>query len=95
MANKAAKKGYVTLWGFLKVMASKAIKASCQEKWNGRKYRVDLCLNGWARLYLGPEKWPEAELEHWGVQKAEDAEFEMKRGDLARGKVLKKKWHRK
>ena len=49
-----AKEGYETLWGFLKMAASRVVQAYCEEIIGHHKYRIELCLNGWANLYIGP-----------------------------------------
>lgn len=36
--------------------ASRIVQAYCEEITNGRKYRVELCLNGWANLFIGPKE---------------------------------------
>lgn len=53
---KVAKEGYETLWGFLKLLSSKVVQAYCEEIAGGRKYRIELCMNGWANLYIGPKE---------------------------------------
>lgn len=52
---KVAKEGYETLWGFLKLLSSKVVQAYCEEIAK-RKYRIELCMNGWANLYIGPKE---------------------------------------
>uniref|UniRef100_A0A914KIK8 Protein kinase domain-containing protein n=1 Tax=Meloidogyne incognita TaxID=6306 RepID=A0A914KIK8_MELIC len=51
---KMAKEGYEKLWGFLKMAASRVVQAYCEEIIGHHKYRIELCLNGWANLYIGP-----------------------------------------
>ncbi|KAL7074643.1 hypothetical protein ACQ4LE_006035 [Meloidogyne hapla] len=74
---RMAKDGYETLWGFLKMAASKIVQAYCEEITNGRKYRIELCLNGWANLFIGPREARDInDLKLSGRQKTDSGQFE-------------------
>nr|CAD2197255.1 unnamed protein product [Meloidogyne enterolobii] len=69
-----AKEGYEILWGFLKMLASRSVQAYCEEIIGDRKYRIELYLNGWANLYIGPKD--SNDLKRSGKQKTHNGQFE-------------------
>nr|CAD2193025.1 unnamed protein product [Meloidogyne enterolobii] len=74
---KMAKDGYETLWGFLKMAASRIVQAYCEEIIGHHKYRIELSLNGWANLYIGPSGAKDInDLKHSGRQKTHNGQFE-------------------
>uniref|UniRef100_A0A915LVX0 Protein kinase domain-containing protein n=1 Tax=Meloidogyne javanica TaxID=6303 RepID=A0A915LVX0_MELJA len=74
---KMAKEGYETLWGFLKMAASRVVQAYCEEIIGHHKYRVELCLNGWANLYIGPRSAKDInDLKLSGRQKTHNGQVE-------------------
>uniref|UniRef100_A0A915NF42 Uncharacterized protein n=1 Tax=Meloidogyne floridensis TaxID=298350 RepID=A0A915NF42_9BILA len=73
---KMAKEGYETLWGFLKMAASRVVQAYCEEIIGHHKYRIELCLNGWANLYIGPRGTKDInDLRLSGRQKTQNGQF--------------------
>nr|CAD2168491.1 unnamed protein product [Meloidogyne enterolobii] len=74
---KMAKEGYEKLWGFLKMAASRVVQAYCEEIIGHHKYRVELCLNGWANLYIGPRSAKDInDLKLSGRQKTHNGQVE-------------------
>uniref|UniRef100_A0A915N811 Uncharacterized protein n=1 Tax=Meloidogyne javanica TaxID=6303 RepID=A0A915N811_MELJA len=72
-----AKEGYEILWGFLKMLASKSVQAYCEEIVGDHKYRIELSLNGWAHLFIGPGNARDINyLRLSGRQKIHNGQFE-------------------